>query len=359
MPITIEIPSGSDALTDFILFHDDVYRDRAARWTAFVPLDLAILQGESPFNRGRRIRPFWAREGGKILARVVAVLDERYQKHWNDPTLGHVVLFEALPGTRDAVRRVMDEACEWLASQGAAAARAGYGMLEFPFVVDAYEPLPPPFVRQNPSYYHSLLKDAGFETERGWVDYKIRVRPELVARWESALEAARRGGFEIVPLSNVERPGRDRLFAEIWNECFARHWGYTPFSVEEIEMLFTSMEETGLLETSVFAYRDGAPVGVLWVVPDISMTAATAPGRAIRDDERLNLLGIGVREAARGRGVNLAMSAYSYLELVRRGQNHVSYTLVLDDNWPSRKTGEKLGGDVCGNYLVYRRNFRR
>ena len=62
---------------------------------------------------------------------------------------------------------------------------------------------------------------------------------------------------------------------------------------------------------------------------------------------------------ARGRGVNLAMAAYAYLELVRRGATHLSYTLVLDDNWPSRRTGERLGGYVCANYMVYRRNLAR
>jgi hypothetical protein len=358
MSIVVETPKGADALTEWVTFHDAVHAGRAARWTSFLPLELPVLQGESPFNRGRRMRPFWAREGGTTVARVLAVVDERYQKHWNDPKLGHTLLFEAMPAAREAVRRLMDEACEWLASQGSQAARAGYGMLEFPFVIDAYEPLPPPFVKHNPDYYHRLLKDAGFESEKGWVDYKIRVTPELVARWESMVEAARRGGFSIVPMARVDRERRIPLVTELWNECFARHWGYSPFSAEEMDLLFSGLEETGVLDTSLFAYRDDEPVGVLWVVPDISMTAATAPGREIRDDEKLNLLGIGVRAAARGRGVNLAMAAYSYLELVRRGQTHVSYTLVLDDNWPSRKTGERLGGEVCANYLVYRRNFR-
>ncbi len=359
MSITIETPTGDDALTEFVLFHDEVHRERAARWMAPAPLELPFLKGESPFNAGRRIRPFWARENGKTLARVTAVVDERYQKHWNDPKLGHTVMFEALPGTREPVRRLIDEACDWLASQGAEAARAGFGVLEFPFVIDAYEPLPPPFVKQNPSYYHRLLKDAGYETEQGWVDYKIRVRPELVERWESALEAARRAGYTIVPLGRIEPPKRHRLFTDVWNECFATHWGVYPFSVEEVALLFATMEPTGVLDTSLLAHRDEEPVGVLWVMPEISMMAATAPGRIIRDDEKLNFLGIGVRAPARGRGVNLAMAAYSYLELVRRGQTHVSYTLVLDDNWPSRRTGEKLGGEVCANYLVYRRNFRR
>ena len=39
------------------------------------------------------------------------------------------------------------------------------------------------------------------------------------------------------------------------------------------------------------------------------------------------------------------------------GATHLSYTLVLDDNWPSRRTAEKLGAHVCANYMVYRRNF--
>jgi GNAT superfamily N-acetyltransferase len=357
MPIQIETPRGVDALTEFVTFHDTVYESHAARWAAFVPLELPILTGESPFARGRRIRPFWARQSGKTVARVLAVLDERYQKHWNEK-LGHALMFEALPGTRDAVKRLFDEACDWLAKQGADAARAGFGMLEFPFSIDAYDALPPPFVRHTPAHYHALLKDAGFESEKGWVDYKIRVRPELVARWESALEAAHRAGYRMVTLAELEPAPRAKLFTEVWNECFAVHWGYTPFIADEVELILASLESSGTLETSLLAYLGDEPVGALWVVPNLSMTAVIAPGREIRDEEKLNLLGIGVRKAARGRGVNLAMAAASYLKLARRGARYLSYTLVLDDNWPSRRTGEKLGGEVCANYIVYRRSFR-
>jgi len=82
------------------------------------------------------------------------------------------------------------------------------------------------------------------------------------------------------------------------------------------------------------------------------------PPRTVQESERLNVLGIGVRDAYRGMGVNLAMASYSYLELIRRGATWLSYTLVLDDNWPSRRTGEKLGGECRASYLTYRRTFR-
>jgi hypothetical protein len=51
------------------------------------------------------------------------------------------------------------------------------------------------------------------------------------------------------------------------------------------------------------------------------------------------------------------MAAHGYLTLIARGWTHVSYTLVLDDNWPSRRTGEGLGGSLRANYLAYRRDF--
>jgi len=114
-----------------------------------------------------------------------------------------------------------------------------------------------------------------------------------------------------------------------------------------------------MLDLSLVAYRDGEPLGVLWAVPDTSFLAQLAPGRALHDIERVNFLGLGVRTAARGQGLNLAMPAHAYVELARHGATHVSYTIVLDDNWPSRRTAEKLGAEVCASYLVYRRNLRR
>jgi GNAT superfamily N-acetyltransferase len=358
MAVRIALPTGRDALAEFVNFHDRVYEARDAHWPVAVDLELPILLGESPFNAGRRMRAFTASKDGAIVARALAVVDERYQRHWHEK-LGHVVMFEALSDCRDAVRQLMDEACEWLSSQGAIAARAGMGMLDTPFVVDDYDSLPPQVIRHNPAYYHSLLKDAGFETEKGWVDDKIAVTPELVARWESALEACRRSEIELVPLADVPEPTRIAHFTDTWADTFKTHWGWSAFSEDEMAILLGLFAPAGALDTSLLAYRDGDPVGFLVVVPEISAFAVTNPGRELRDDEKLNFLGIGVRESARGRGVNLGMAARTYLELAKRGAKYLSYTLVLDDNWPSRRTGEKLGAYVCANYVTYRRNFRR
>ena len=53
------------------------------------------------------------------------------------------------------------------------------------------------------------------------------------------------------------------------------------------------------------------------------------------------------------------MASRAYLGFAKLGYQYVSYTLVLDDNWPSRRTAEKLGAFVCNNYVAYRRNLKR
>src|SRR5262245_57735335 len=228
----VEVPSESATIEEFVRFHDHVYAGRGAFWPAFLALEGPFVSGTGPVAAGRRVRPFVVREAGEIVARALAVIDTRYQRHWNE-RLGHVVKFEALPGTRHAVRALMDVACDWLRAEGADAARAGMGPLDMPFVIDEYHALPPSILRFNPPYYHALLKDAGFETERGLVDYRIAVRPELVARWEGAIAAATRAGFRLVPLRDVAATDRARLTSSIFNETFAEHWGVSPVTHEE------------------------------------------------------------------------------------------------------------------------------
>jgi len=357
--LRIESPDGEPGLTEFVKFQDCIRPELTARWPAAAEMQLPIMMGLSALAAGKIMKAFVARENGELQARVLAFVDPAYAERWNDK-LGHLAFFEARPGTHRAAREMMDAACEWLRSQGAEAARAGFYLpLEMPFVIDEYDALPPNLMRQNPDYYHSLIKDAGFECEKGLVDYKIAVTPELVSRYESALEAGRRGGFEIVPLKDIAPEKRIAEFAPAFNEAFYHHWGFVGASDEAYAEMFIFFEMLGGLETSVIAYRGSEVVGTLMVAPEESAHAVLKPGRVLKDSEKLNFLGIGVREVARGRGVNLAMASYAYLKLIRQGAKYLSYTLVVDDNWASRRTAEKLGAKVCANYVVYRRNFRR
>lgn len=143
-PLRVEVPDSRPALTEFTQFYDQMYTYRTARWPAPVRFHLSILTGQSPFAVDRRLRPFLVRDGPRILARVLAVVDARYNVHWQK-RLGPLCLFGALPDTREAVCLLMDEACGWFEGEGLQAARAGSGLLEFPYIL-----------RYRPPYYHAV-----------------------------------------------------------------------------------------------------------------------------------------------------------------------------------------------------------
>jgi hypothetical protein len=356
MALMIDDVVGDEAVAEFVAFADRANAGRRARWPA-LPTQASLLKGTGPGSESRTVRPLVAREGGDVVARAAAVVDQGYIERWDEP-LGHVIMFEALPGTFEATRALMDEACGWLKSHGMKSARAGCGPgFDMAFAIDDYESLPPMPVRQNASYYHSLLKEARFETERGWVDYKIEVTPGLVKRWEHMVESAQAAGFRLLRLRDVPEDRRVAEFTDTWEDAFSAHWGMAPTSEEEFAEVLAAAALIGTLEASVIAYRDDRPVGVVWAMPEATDMAVVEPGYRIPEAERLNFLGIGVRAEARGQGVNLAMAAACYLGLVARGATHLSYTMVLDDNWPSRRTAEKLGARVCANYVVYKRTI--
>jgi hypothetical protein len=354
----IESPDSHAGLLEFITFQDHLRPELTARWPVAVEMQLPLMMGMSALAAGKTMKAFVARENGELQARVLAFVDSAYAKRWNEK-LGHLAFFEARPGGRRATGDLMDAACEWLRAQGATAARAGFYLpIEMPFVIDEYDALPPNLMRQNPDFYHAYIKDACFECEKGLVDYKIAVTPDLTARYRSALEASRRGGFEIVPLKDLPADKRVDEFAPAFNEAFYHHWGFVAQNLDAYAEMLAYFELLGGLETSVVAYQRDEVVGTLMVAPEETAHALVKPGRVLDDSEKLNFLGIGVREVARGRGVNLGMASYAYLKLIERGAKYLSYTLVVDDNWPSRRTARKLGAKVCANYVVYRRNFR-
>src|SRR5271167_2118781 len=76
-----EFPEGKDALSEFVLFRDRVYENRSIRWPANLANGLALLMRESAGSEDRTFCPIVVRDGADIVARTVAVLDTRYNRH--------------------------------------------------------------------------------------------------------------------------------------------------------------------------------------------------------------------------------------------------------------------------------------
>jgi GNAT superfamily N-acetyltransferase len=366
--VNVRSLSTAKELQRYLEFGAEVYRENPF-WVPPDPQHLSkLLSGQAGFGPSSQIQPFWVEEGDRILATIAAVRDETYNRHWHEH-VGHLVFFEALADQHAAVDAVLHTAGEWLKQRGCIAARLSLlpGM-QMPLTIDAYDAVPTCFHTFNPSYYHSYVKNGGFLTEKGVVQYQMRFTPELAQRYEEFVKRAKDAGVLLRSWNFEDLETETETFTTLANETFNAHWGFMPLPLAVMRGLTVELKDLLVPDFTAFAELDGQLAGFVYSLPDLNQVLHPMRGKAIEEhlgefQQRLAsidhgvLLIIGVRRAFRGRGINLALAAKSYLAMIDRGYKTGSYTVVLDDNWPSRRTAEKLGGRVTRNFVVYRKDL--
>ncbi len=366
--MNVKALTSTEELQRYVEFGHHVYRD-LPHW---VPPDsehlVALLSGNGGFGSDSQIQAFWVEEGGRILATVTAVADVRYNRRWNE-RLGHLLFFEALPDQDEAVATLMQAANEWFRARDYQSVRMSMlpGM-QLPITIDAYDDVPTVFHTYNPPYYHSYIKNVGFRTECGVVQYQISFTPELAARYRTMVERAEQSGVSLRSWDFDRLEAENEAFTALANETFENHFGFFPLPTEVMSGLTVGLKDFLVADFTLFAEVEGSTVGFVYSLPDLNQALHRMKGKSIEEnfDEFQQLLKtidhgvlliIGVKTSQRGQGVNLALAARSYLAMIERNYKTASYTVVMDDNWPSRRTAEKLGARVTRNFNIYRKEL--
>ncbi|HLH75197.1 MAG TPA: hypothetical protein VKV28_00190 [Candidatus Binataceae bacterium] len=360
--IKIQPVSGREGLAEFASLPFQIYQGQAAWWPPDLDNEVELLGGRAPITAYLEMLPLVARRGGRLVARVTAVVNHRYNEHWRE-RVGQLIHFEALPEQDEAVGALLESAGQWLRRRGMDAGRSGFAaFLDYPYAIDNYGGLPSFLLRGNPDYYHRYFKAAGFWTEKGLTDFTVPLTREILAGYPAMVEAARRHGARIESWQDYGYLAAVDGWTEVINAAFARHWGWNPITRAEVRPMLMALAQTEVGELSMVATVDHQLVGVMFAVPDFSpRLAQIRPGARIPPSRgggtRGALINIGVLEAWRGKGISLALAARSFLRMAQLRMRYAGYTLVLDDNWASRATARRLGAQVTGNFVVYRRDY--
>ena len=350
------------AFEQFARLPFEIYGGRSAWWPPDVHNEIDLLAGHALITAHLDLAPFCAWRDGKLVARVSAVVNHRYNQHWKEK-LGQLIHFEAMPGEEDAVAALFDAALEWLSRRGMDAARSGFAaFLDYPYAIDNYGELSSFLLRANPDCYHRYFKNARFFTEKGQVDYTAPLTTEILDRYRQMTEAAQRAGIAIKSWREYGFMAAIDAWTNVTNAAFDRHWGWNPITREEVRPMLLPLGGTLVADLSTIAAVGGDPVGAVFSVPDLSGILAQVRSGVRLDPARGGgtrgaLVNVGVLPQARAQGVARAMAARSFLTMAQHRMTYAGYTLVLDDNWPSRRTAESLGARVTGNFVTYRRDL--
>jgi hypothetical protein len=339
-----------------------IYASREAWWPPDVQNEVDLLSGRALITAHLDLQPMCAWRDDHLVARVSAVVNYRYNEHWHEP-IGQLIHFEALPAEDEAVAALLEESMEWLARRGMHGARSGFAaFLDYPYAIDNYGDLPSFLLRGNPDFYHRYFKNARFFTEKGQVDYTAPLTPETLAGYEAMEEEARESGVALRSWREFGYLAAIDAWTTIINSAFAQHWGWNPISREEVRPMLMPLQSTLVGDLSIIAEVEGTPAGAVFSVPDLThLLAYVRPGVKLAPERgggtRGALINVGVLERYRGHAIARAMAAKSFVAMARHRMRFAGYTLVLDDNWASRRTAENLGARVTSNFVTYRRDF--
>ena len=344
-------------------FPREVYRNDPC-WVPRPPGQLfSLISGRAARCQTLEVQPFWAESEGRIVATATAVIDQEYNRRWLEK-LGHLTSFEALPDSDSAARQLLEAVAEWFRARDCTAIRASYlGGWQLPFTIDGYDAPPSAFHGYNPPYYHNYLKNSDFQAEKGMAEYQLRLTPELVESHRRIVANAEGKGVRFRCWDADRLEEEVALYGRVMNESFSQHWGMMAFPADHFKGL--AGKRAVVPEFQIFAEAGGQVVGVVSSPPNVNqaLLAARRGGFGTASPEYVQawkkidhgiLLAIGVKKEFRGRGIAAGLAAKSYLAMYERGYKLASYTPVLDDNWASRRTAEKVGGRVVRNYVIYR-----
>lgn len=370
--LTIEPVAGKQGLYEFITFPFALYRGDPCWVPSLIEERRDFLDPrKNPFFEHARHQLFLARRGGELVGTIGAAVDERYNAIHGE-RVGAFGFFEAIDN-HEVAAALLGAAEEWARGQGMAVLR---GPLSFStnheagLLIDGFDEPPMVMMTYNRPYYRPLIEGRGYakaidlyayvgDLDERWINAPPKV-------FRAAEKAARRDGIR-VRKADVRRFHQEvQLVKEVINRTWEQQWGGVPLTEREADHLAGSLKP--VIDPDLIFIAEaagGAPIGISLTLPDLHQALQWSGGGRMfplgllkflwhkRNVNQIRMIGIGVVEGYRGRGID----ALFYVETARaaraKGYKRIEGSWILETNTMMNRIIERLGGRRYKTYRVY------
>ncbi len=369
--VQVEEVTGARGRDEFIHFQLDHY----AADPNFVPPIVVerkdFLDTErNPFFQEARLALFLARRAGRVVGRIAAVVDARYNR-FHGTNDGFVGLFESQndPGLAAAL---FDPALSWLRRQGV---KRCVGPVNLAFHHDAgvqvlgHERFPSMLMPYNPPWYAVLFEANGFTRLKDLYTYEVEAiggLPEKVRRLAERVKA--QGEVRVRKLDLMRPEGDVRQMHAILNASMKPGFGFAPLSHDEFMLVANRLRPLILLrpELSLIAEVAGEAVGFCLTVPDMHPAQKEAGGYLFpfglaklvwkaRSIVRLRGLLFGVKDGWRRRGIDALLAHETFTNALKLGYQAAELGWAMEDDALVNRMLVTAGGKHMKTFRVFSR----
>jgi GNAT superfamily N-acetyltransferase len=314
---------------------------------------------------------FLACREGRVVGRISAQVDSAYNEFHGDAT--GMFGFLELEDDVEVLRPLLDAAAGWLRERGR---DRMLGPMDFTMndesgvLIEGFER--EPMVRQawHPPYYQRLCEEAGLEKAVDtfmWslhISGRDRVMPII---WDLAEQLEPKHGIRIRKMSRRHLRRDLDAFGELYNEAWARNFGFVPYSKEDLDAYAQELQLAYDRAWFMIAEDSGGKtVGMAITVPDLNQVLKRMNGRLLplgwwhflnkrRIIDRCRVGFLGVKPAYQHTGVAAGLYAehFDMAEVTRVRGGEMGW--ILETNKAMNRAMEAMGGEIVKKYRVYER----
>ena len=289
---------------------------------------------------------FLAYRGNEIVGRVAAIINHKADDAKQIVRFGWLDFIE----DEKVLRALINTVAEWGKQRGRTEMRGPWGFTDMDkegLLVEGYEHLGPFTCLYNFPYYGTMLEQLGFTKDVDWTQSVLLLDGEMPSTYKLAHLIEDRYGVHVVRPKSMKQMSKQygmEIF-HMYNDAFAPLMGFSPLTDKQIKnYLATYVPILDKDFVAVAVDKEDKPIGFLFCVPSLSKAVKKANGRlfpfgfihilkALKKNDTLEALIIGVAPKYQGCGVPLLLFKYLHENCARRGVTSVILNPQLEENY--------------------------
>jgi GNAT superfamily N-acetyltransferase len=328
-----------------------------------------------PFFEHGKAEFFLARRDGEVVGRIAASDDPKYNE-LHGSNLGCFGMFESIDDP-EVANALFDTAAKWLRA-------LGRDEIMGPIVysrkylcgrlVDGFQHPPMLLTSYNPPSYGRLIENWGFEKVMDFFAWWFAEPANAAARLRK-LSGALKKRAEKVALRQInlrDIAGEATRIRAIYNQAWAKNWGFVPFSEKEFAYMTKEMKPLLLPDLVWLAEIGSEPVGFILCVPDINVALKKINGRLTTFGlpiglakllyyksriKTVRLVALGVVPKYRRHGIAEMLVLHIIEEAMLKRGFIGECSLILENNILMNRFLEAIGAEKYKTYRIYRRQI--
>jgi GNAT superfamily N-acetyltransferase len=337
-----------------------------------------ITPGGNPFHEHARCQLFLARDGGRIVGRISAHIDElaltQPAAQGMGPGTGN---WGALEAEDEATAHALIATAEgWLREQGMTRVLApmNLSIWEEPgLLIKGHDHPPTVMMGHHNAKFQPWIEAAGYEPAKALHTYELDISkpfPPLIQRIVASGEKNPRIKVRGVDLKKFDTEAA--IILDILNDAWSDNWGFVP--ITDSEVAYTAKKLKPLVKSDLvqIAELDGEPVAFMMTLPDINEVLAKigpkpSPLGFIRlawtlfvrtrvRTMRVPLMGVRKKLQSSRMASQLAFMMIEYIRrnsVANYGATRGELGWILDDNQGMNSIAREIHSNVNKQYMIY------